>query len=379
MLDKKTVKYIFASLFIYFVFKNIKIENSNDTIIVGSIIIIGYYFLDKVFDMTLKEGYEDVTNYSGETDIGSYTFDYEKETNDYNNNIDNLPDNSNSTIPYDYQNFKENVNDYNYNSSTNSLTNLSSNSSTNLSTNSSTNLSTNSSTNSLTNSSEDKTIKYQVKYINVLIDDLVDTDILNKNEVDTIRNKLETKITTPSEMIVSLENLLNTQYNSSPQKNKFEYIIKNISINNINQKYINAVSNKLMVMGVMTSTENNNLINKVSSGLLTEEEVINSLEKLHLKSLNKNDMKYNELPSSSMKPIGEGVANDWASSEYTILSTDKWNVPTNNFDKSSIYSTCTCPKTDDGKFYLNSWDNYHRVQEVNINKQWIDDQTIPSK
>lgn len=370
MLDKKTIKYLVAAIFIYYVFKNIKIEDTNDSIIVGTIIIIGYYFLDKIYDMTLKESLDNT--YSGEIDNLEYSFDYEQETNNYNNNIDNLPDNSNSIIPYDYQNFKENTND---NNSYKSLTNSSNNPSNNPSNNTSNNLSNSSSI----SSSDNKTIKYQIKYINVLIDDLVDIDVLNKNEVDTIRNKLETKITTPTEMIVSLEDLLNVQYNSSPQKNKFEYIIKNISTNNINKKYINAISNKLMIMGVMTSTESNNLVNKVSSGLLTEEEVILSLEKLHLKTLNKNDMKYNELPSSSMKPIGEGVANDWASSEYTILSTDKWNVPTNNFDKSSIYSTCTCPKTDDGKFYLNSWDNYHRVQEVNINKQWIDDQTIPSK
>ena len=238
--------------------------------------------------LNIKEGYENTI--SGETELVDYSFDYEKETNDYNNNINNLPDNSNSTIPYDYQGFKENVNEIIYQNTYDSESSQDISSNTYAGSSSNTYTGSSSNTTSGLSNSKNNTNKYNVKYINVLINDLVDTDTLSKSDVDVIRNKLQTKIVTTEEMVVSLEKLLNGQYNTSKNKNTFEYIIKNISIQNINEKYINALSNKLLNIGSLTMNESSNLKNKVLSGVLTEEEVILSLEKLHLKSMEKNDM-----------------------------------------------------------------------------------------
>jgi hypothetical protein len=116
---------------------------------------------------------------------------------------------------------------------------------------------------------------------------------------------------------------------------------------------------------------------KLNTKVSTIEEIITSLEKLkeYGKSKGKtkqvtNDNIYNELENDLSKPIGLDIANKWES-QYSILNTDKWKVPTTRPPVCVNTAPCqVCPSSYSGYVDLASWDIASKLSNTNINKQW---------
>lgn len=95
----------------------------------------------------------------------------------------------------------------------------------------------------------------------------------------------------------------------------------------------------LSAKDVLSKEDIDSLQSKMTSGLLTIDEVISRLEKMKLVARNiqekpnvesnKNwwsEMNKSELPAAMYLPLGSQINQDF-SNEYTILNTEKWTVP----------------------------------------------------
>jgi hypothetical protein len=198
------------------------------------------------------------------------------------------------------------------------------------------------------------TLKIFIKYVNQLL-----------------INKLETLNNTSIEKSIEDTNIKPIEEsNNKPVQNS----------NNINpdiaSKYIEILISDLVTNNIINEDDVSNIQNKLKSKLVSIEDVIASLEKLKdyskINNSNKNnDLKYNELPSEFLKPIGNGIANDWGN-DYTILNTDKWTVPMQRPPLCINTNPCkVCPNDTNYPVNLKSWDDSRVITKTNINKNWI--------
>jgi len=154
------------------------------------------------------------------------------------------------------------------------------------------------------------------------------------------------------------------------------------------KKYMAVLIADLLESKIIDKTDVENINAKLIAGTMTTSEVIQSLEKL--KNIGRpkkvsepknrqNDMKYTELPSDYYKPLGDNIANEW-SNEYTILSTDKWQVPQPRPPVCISNGPCkVCPSNTDGyPANLKDWDSSRVVTNQGINKEWALDQANSS-
>jgi hypothetical protein len=147
------------------------------------------------------------------------------------------------------------------------------------------------------------------------------------------------------------------------------------SNDNLGIRYMNLLISELKDKQVINDNEINNINLKLSSKLLSLEEIINSLEQL--KNMNKDSVNnnYNELPNEFMNPIGSGVSS-W-NNQYTILNTDKWTVPQMKPPVCVTSTPCpVCPLdgTNISTVSLNNWDNSNKISNNFINKNWANNQ-----
>lgn len=171
-------------------------------------------------------------------------------------------------------------------------------------------------------------------------------------EIDKIKNEMQTQI------------------------NELKTELSNNNNNKIGVKYFESLLNELIVINLLEDSDIQNIKNKVKLNLLTLDEAITSLETLKKTKKDTDvsqntDLKYNELPSSFLTPIGDKIANDW-NNDYAILDTNKWSVPMpkipiciNNSPSNispSNYSNAT---------NLKEWDNNRVISKTSINKQWV--------
>ena len=79
------------------------------------------------------------------------------------------------------------------------------------------------------------------------------------------------------------------------------------------------------------------------------------------------------------KPIGEAISNSWENA-YTILNTDKWQVPHSRPPVCISNGPCkVCPSDTVGyPVNLKDWDDSRVVSNIKINKKWADDQAKSS-
>ncbi len=152
----------------------------------------------------------------------------------------------------------------------------------------------------------------------------------------------------------------------------------------IANRYFEFLINDLADKGILDATEIDNIQAKLRSKLLSMDEVIASLETLKKEGKSKirvqdgkvkNDREYNELPSDFYTPIGNQVPTDW-SSEYTILNTNKWQVPMPRPPVCINTTPCkVCPSdTSSTTVNLKEWDDSRYVTGGKINKKWAEDQ-----
>jgi hypothetical protein len=153
----------------------------------------------------------------------------------------------------------------------------------------------------------------------------------------------------------------------------------------IANRYFESLMNDLADKGILDSNEIDNIQSKLRSKLLSMDEVIASLETLKKEGKSKvrvqegkvkHDRDYSELPSDFYTPLGQQVPNDW-SSEYTILNTNKWQVPMPRPPVCINTQPCKVCPTDSSNYPVNlkQWDDSRYVSGGRINKKWAEDQT----
>lgn len=150
------------------------------------------------------------------------------------------------------------------------------------------------------------------------------------------------------------------------------------------KKYMSILIADLLENRIIDSDDVENINAKLISGAITTNDAIKSLEKLRSigrpKKVSKpkdrqNDMKYSDLPADYYKPLGDKIANQW-DNEYTILNTDKWQVPQPRPPVCISNGPCkVCPTHTDGYgVNLKEWDDSRVVSNHKINKKWAKDQ-----
>jgi len=171
-----------------------------------------------------------------------------------------------------------------------------------------------------------------MKYMNFLIDELVKYKVLNNNDIENIKAKIDSKLLTNEEVIAGLEKL-----KSSIKSNLIKpETIEDPTLNNI----INLFTDK-------------------SKSKKSEYSVDKDLE--------------------IYKPLGNSDLNKW-SDGYTILNTDKWQIPVNRPPVCINTSPCkVCPSTDDTyPVKLGEWDSSRKISNTEISKEWANKQVDPN-
>ena len=183
-------------------------------------------------------------------------------------------------------------------------------------------------------------------------------------EVDNVKKQLDSEIANLKAMIAAQK--------SGPESDKV-----------LIQKYFDTLTSELKQRDLLSDDDINAIKLKVSTKLLTMDEVMSSLEKLKAspkkaKSEIKNDFKYNELPEEFYNPIGDKISNDWSvDNEYAILNTNKWQVPTTRPPVCINSEPCKVCPTDSGNFFpvsLKNWDQARIISDTKINQKWAADQ-----
>ena len=147
----------------------------------------------------------------------------------------------------------------------------------------------------------------------------------------------------------------------------------------IANKYFESLISDLENKGIIDNAEINNIKTKIRSKLLTLDEVIASLEILkkegNSNKIVKNDREYSELPSEFYDPLGNKIANNW-DNEYTILNTNKWQVPMARPPVCINTSPCkVCPSASSNyPVNLKEWDDSRSITGGKLNKKWAADQ-----
>jgi len=233
------------------------------------------------------------------------------------------------------------------------------------------------------NSNKEKFADTIEKTDDVLIQEPTKTE---KNNSDS--SKVETTNENPSNStscgfaVQSVKIQLEKEINDL--KEELQYKINLTNSDKIANKYLESLFIDLNEKGLVSPNEIDNIKIKLNTKLLSIDEVIGSLELLKKEgkgnkpktntSQNKDDKEYNELPSDFMEPIGSKIANEWAN-EYSILSTDKWKVPTVRPPVCINTTPCkVCPNESPNYMGLLNWDNSRKVSENKINKDWANNQ-----
>lgn len=149
---------------------------------------------------------------------------------------------------------------------------------------------------------------------------------------------------------------------------------------NVGSKYYNFLINDLLEKGIIDSNDVKNINTKLTSKLLTMNDVITSLEQLKKDGVPKskgklNDFAYSELPSEFYSPIGDKIANQW-DNDYNILDTNRWQVPMQRPPVCINSEPCKiCPlESAPGTTNLKSWDTSRKVTDIKVNKKWANNQ-----
>jgi hypothetical protein len=193
-------------------------------------------------------------------------------------------------------------------------------------------------------------------------------------EVEKIKRQME-------EQLSSLKQQLQSQSQSQSQS-RLEMASFNSKIAN---KYFESLINDLVDKGILDNAELDNIQVKLRSKLLSMDEVIASLELLKKEGKPKikigdvkpkHDREYSELPSDFYDSLGgDKTINEWTN-EYTILNTNKWQVPMPRPPVCINTTPCKVCPSDASNYPVNlkQWDDSRYVTGGKINKKWAADQ-----
>jgi len=224
-----------------------------------------------------------------------------------------------------------------------------------------------------------------------------------KNMKSTAKTSVnEKKVGRDKDMTLDLDEKTDCSVEIAKMKRKLESELRDvrkelmmskdqINRNRYSQAYMNMLVKNLKKRGVIDRNDIDNLNAKLQSKLLTVADIIDSLERLmkngKVKVVNEthgkgefddtkkhNTMKYSERPPKHYEPIGKGV-DKW-SNDYTILNTEKWQIPMTRPPVCISSGNCkVCPSATDGyPVALKEWDDSRKVTNMKINKKWANDQ-----
>ena len=235
---------------------------------------------------------------------------------------------------------------------------------------------------------------------------VVTSSIPKKTKTKSVSNEIKlqpVKKTESNDMSLDLNEKMDCSIEIAKMKRKLESELRSVrkdlmiskdqlNRNKYSQAYLNMLVKTLKNRGVLDKNDISNLNAKIQSKLLTVADIIDSLEQLmengkvkttrsapesdtKFSDTKKHDiMKYSERPTKSYEPIGEGV-DKWAN-DYTILNTEKWQIPMTRPPVCISTGNCkVCPSTTNGyPVALKEWDNSRKVTNMKINKKWANDQ-----
>ena len=158
-----------------------------------------------------------------------------------------------------------------------------------------------------------------MKYMNLLITDLLERGILDNNDIENIKGKINNKLLTENEAIVGLEKLKLS--GKSKQKKP-------------------------------DTNENN-----------------------------QPEYSFGNLPPEMYKPLNNSDLNKWDEQGYTMLNTDKWHPPTARPPVCINTTPCkVCPDTNNTyPVPLAQWDNSRKVSNIEISKEWANTLVDPKE
>ena len=205
----------------------------------------------------------------------------------------------------------------------------------------------------------------------------------NSEQESQITSKIEEKTPKINCEVEVLKMRREMQQTIQNLRNELKSKTKQSNDSKIAKKYLSVLIADLLEKQIIDKSDVENLNAKLVSGTSTLEELLQSLEKLKLigtskkkPSTNSNtNMKYSDLPAESYKPLGEQISNKWTN-EYSILNTDKWQVPQPRPPVCISNSPCKVCPTNTGGYPTNlkEWNNSSKISNTNINKKWALDQ-----
>jgi hypothetical protein len=167
--------------------------------------------------------------------------------------------------------------------------------------------------------------------------------------------------------------------NGMTGKNMYEmtYTNNNSNNNNIMLNYYQNLLNELYQKKCLNYNDINNIKNKLDNNKLSLDNAIRLLEKLKEECKNSNDLIYGE-NNQFNKPIGDKIANEW-SQDYTILNTDKWQVPVERPPLCVNTAPCNVCPMESSNYPVNllHWKESSNITDniPKINKDWIKDKS----
>jgi hypothetical protein len=208
------------------------------------------------------------------------------------------------------------------------------------------------------------TDSHSIRYMNLLVNDLLNRKILDNNDIENIKAKINSKLMSNDEIIAGLEKI-NLSSKSKLIKSK---TIEDTSLESTD---VNSLPDKLKQLKSKMSEDvplDYNFINFFSDKVKSEDRVNKKSEDI----VNKKPDLYN--------PLGNSELNKWTDG-YTMLNTDKWQVPVNRPPVCINTSPCkVCPSIDDTyPVILGEWDNSRKISNTEISKEWANKQVDPDE
>ena len=231
------------------------------------------------------------------------------------------------------------------------------------------------------------TDSHSIRYMNLLVNDLLNRKILDNNDIENIKAKINSKLITNDEIIAGLEKIkLSSKSKLIKSKTIKDAPIEDAPIEDapiedasiedapLESKDVTSLPDKLKQLKLRTNEDvplDYNFINFFSDKVnqVKSEDHVNKKPK---NIVNRNPDLYN--------PLGNSELNKWTDG-YTMLNTDKWQVPTSRPPVCINTSPCkVCPTIDDTyPVILGEWDNSRKISNTEISKEWANNQVDPDE
>lgn len=220
-----------------------------------------------------------------------------------------------------------------------------------------------------------------------MYDEMNKSNIIKLPEIDYKNNNIEKLKSVITNQMFNLQNKIKQLESKSNEEHTI--------------KYMNLLITDLFNQGILDNNDIENIKGKINTKLLTEDEAIVGLEKLKLlgkskqkkPDTNKNNQQeysfnnlpkeysFGNIPLEIYKPSNNSNLNKWDEEGYTMLNTDKWQLPTIRPPVCINTTPCkVCPDTNNTyPVPVAQWDNSRKVSNIEISKEWANTLVDPKE